>query len=186
MRLVAVALSLVALGACRGDRAPGAREQLLPDSLAARERVTNDSLVHAALQEDGARLEYRWVVAIDSAPRTEQTSLFDPVLRRWLVLNDTVALEPAQGDRVVIGRGTSGTPVMLRLGMTSGDRFLSSTTRHVGSHLAVVLNGHLLVAPSPVIRSPFGGVVVVAHNLDSTVARELAERLRRTEQSRSP
>jgi preprotein translocase subunit SecD len=171
-------LWLLVLGACAADRDSAVQERPLPDSLMALERRTNDSLVRAALAEDGARLEYRWVVALDSAPRNDQTSLFDPVMRQWLILNDTVALDLSRADAVNIGTGTVGTPVLLRLDMTSGDEFLSSTTRHVGSHLAVVLNDHLLVAPAPIVRTPLAGSVVVAQNLDSAVARELAERLR--------
>jgi preprotein translocase subunit SecD len=171
-------LWLLVLGACAGDRDAAVQERPLPDSLMALERRTNDSLVRAALAEDGARLEYRWVVALDSAPRNNQTSLFDPVMRQWLILNDTVALDLSQADAVNIGVGSGGTPVMLRLGMTSGDEFLSTTTRHVGAHLAVVLNDHLLVAPAPMVRTPLAGSVVVAQNLDSAVARELAARLR--------
>jgi preprotein translocase subunit SecD len=171
-------LSLLVLGACAGDRDAAVQERPLPDSLMALERRTNDSLVRAALAEEGARLEYRWVVALDSAARHDQTSLFDPVMRQWLILNDTVALDLSQADAVNIGVGTGGTPVLLRLGMTSGDEFLSTTTRHVGSHLAVVLNDHLLVAPAPIVRTPLAGSVVVAGDLDSAVARELAERLR--------
>jgi preprotein translocase subunit SecD len=185
MRLVLLAPLLLVLPACAGDREAAVREHVLPDSVLARERKTNDSLVRAALAEDGARLEYRWVVALDSAPRPDRASLFDPVMRRWLILNDTVALALNQADGVEIGYGSGGTPVMLRLGMTSGDPFLSSTTRHVGSHLAVVLNDHLAVAPAPIVRTPLAGLVVVAENLDSALARELAERLRAALQSSS-
>jgi preprotein translocase subunit SecD len=178
LRLVSIISWLLVLGGCAGERAPAIQEHAPPDSVMVRERRTNDSLVRAALAEDGARLEFRWVVALDSAPSPDRTSLFDPGLRQWLILNDTVALDLAMADGVVIGVGSSGTPVGLRLGMAAGDRFLSSTTRHVGSHLAVVLNGHLLVAPAPVVQSPLAGFVTVAHNLDSAVARDLAERLR--------
>ena len=117
------------------------------------------------------------MVGIDSAPRPEHTALFDPVMRQWLILNDTVALDLSQVDGVDVGSGTAGTPVMLHLDMASADRFLSSTTRHVGSHLAVVLNGHLLVAPAPVVRTPLGGSIIVVENVDSAVARKLVERL---------
>jgi len=178
MSKVRFTLWLLVLGACAGDRDAAVKEPPLPDSLMALERRTNDSLVRAALVEDGARLEYRWVVALDSAPRNDQTSLFDPVMRQWLILSDTVALDLSQADAVNIGVGSGGTPVLLRLSMTTGDKFLSTTTRHVGSHLAVVLNDHLLVAPAPIVRTPLAGSVVVAQNLDSAVAAELAERLR--------
>ena len=178
MRLILLGLWLSALLACAADRDPGVRRESSADSVTVWKRQINDSLVRAALREDGARLEFRWVIRVDSAPPQDEASLFDPVMRQWLILNDTVVLDLSQVDGVGIGVGTSGTPVILELGMAAGDRFLSSTTRHVGSHLAVVLNGHLLVAPVPVVQTPLGGTVPVVHGVDSAIARELAERLR--------
>jgi hypothetical protein len=177
LRVCLPLLWLVTVMACGGERQSAGGRQAFPDSVLARERQTNDSLLRAALDVEGARLEYRWVVGIDSAPRPEHTALFDPVMRRWLILNDTVALDLSQVDGVDVGSGTAGTPVMLHLPMESADRFLSSTTRHVGSHLAVVLNGHLLVAPAPVVKTPLGSSIIVVENVDSAVARELVERL---------
>jgi len=150
--------------------------QSLPDSVQARLRQTNDSLVRAGLAEAGARLEYRWVLRTDSAAAQQHPSLFDPFMRRWLILNDTLALDLSQADSVEVASGSGAQSVMLRLGLASADRLLSNTAAHVGSQLAVVLNGHLLVAP--VIRTPFAGQIPVIPDVDSTVARELAERLR--------
>jgi preprotein translocase subunit SecD len=99
-------------------------------------------------------------------------------MRRWLVLNDTIAMSLSQASTVDVHQGSGGSFVSLRLNMTSGDRLISTTNRHLGSHLAVILNGHLVIAPAPIIRTPLAGNLMVVPNVDSSVAAELAARLR--------
>ena len=178
MRLLLCTLSLLTLVACSRERSPSIARTPVPDSLLVRERQQNDSLARAALAEDGARLEYRWVVRADTVEPRGRPSVFDPSSRRWLTLNDTVALDLGEAGGVEVGASAGGTAVMLRLTMASGDRFLASTTQHVGSQLAVLLNGHLLSAPAPIVRTPMAGAIPVLASLDSAVATELATRLR--------
>jgi hypothetical protein len=87
-------------------------------------------------------------------------------------------MDLSQATGIDVGQSLGGTAVTLRLNMNSGDRLISTTNRHLGSHLAAVLNGHLIVAPAPIVRTPLAGNLLVVMSVDSTVASELAGRLR--------
>ncbi len=176
-------LCLVLVIGCqdRGTQVGGSSQQV-PDSVLtrrigsmARIRKVSDSLVLAALIVEGARLEYRWVV---DAPPGDSTGIrvFDPESRKWLTLNDTVVLDLPRAQAVEVSHTPDHSFVRLHLDMVVGDRFLSTTNRHLRHRLAITLNGQLLAAP--VIATPWAGDVPVAVELDSAVADELASRLR--------
>ncbi len=170
-------LGLLLTGAC-GHEEPRSRTAPPepPAALLARERQRNDSLVLAALAWDGARLEYRWVVDEVLPGDSTARRVFEPGSRKWLTLNDTVVLNLARAKAVELSHNPGASYVSLHLDMAAGDRFLSTTTRHLHRRLAVLLNGQLLAAPG--IGAPWGGDVLVTGGLDSAVAVELATRLR--------
>lgn len=179
MRLVLLMLGLMTLGACRAAHSPPARGQAASREAVSREWESTDSLVRAALTHDGVRLEYRWVLRTASSQPQEGRAVFDPVVRQWLILSDTVVLDMSAVDRVEISHGSGTSGVTLHLNATSAERLRANTTGHLGSQLAELLNGQLITAPAPTIRSSFSDHMPVVVDVDSTVARELEARLRR-------
>ena len=168
-RTVSTALAMTLLVAC----GRGSAENENNRAAATPPPPTVSAALQAALAVPGITLELRWI--LDGAARGADTTYADPRTGERLALDDSVALHLDHVSEAIVNEDAFGATVALELTDAGAQQMLSTTTRHQGERIGVVLNGHLVTVAT--VRTPLVSMLPVVDGIPLAEAREIKDRI---------
>ncbi len=168
-RTASTALAMTLLVACGRGSAENANNR----AAATLPPPTVSAALQAALAVPGITLELRWI--LDGGARSADTTYADPGTGERLALDDSVALDLDHVSEAIVNEDAFGATVALELTDAGAQQMLSTTTRHQGERIGVVLNGHLVTVAT--VRTPLFSMLPVVDGIPLAEAREIKDRI---------